>query len=106
MKDHRGYLGGAWAFERMFSDATPPPLYEGTSYRAGTGIPSELPTYAEAEVQVFEPISPACIRAVWIDRTDLTMPVRADLDRLPGPQREIFVQEYLPRFSNNFDSWG
>ncbi|RWJ74644.1 MAG: DUF4433 domain-containing protein [Mesorhizobium sp.] len=106
MKEHRGFLGGPWGFSQMFLDDLPPPLFKGTSYRLETGIPDFLTTCPDAEVQVLEPIAPETIFHAWVERSDLAEAVQAELDRLPGPERDVSLQEFQPRFSNGYAEWG
>jgi hypothetical protein len=105
MKAHRGFLGGPWGFDQMFSEA-PHPQFEGTSYRVETGIPNYLTTRPDAEVQVFEAIAPQAILHAWVDRLDLAHDVQAELNRLSGQERDVCVGEFVPRFSNGYSEWG
>jgi len=50
IKNHRGFLGGPWGFSEIFADDGRP-----------SGMPDCLPTYPDAEVEVFEPILPEMI---------------------------------------------
>jgi hypothetical protein len=90
----------------MFLDDLPSPLFKGTSYRLETGIPDFLTTSPDAEVQVLEPIAPEAIFHAWVERSDLAEAVQAELNRLPGPERDVSVQEFQPRFSNGYAAWG
>lgn len=72
--NHRGFLGGPWGFERMFEDcqlsAMDIRMRRGTFDKA-----PNMPTYVDAEVQVFTPIHPDQIVDVTVasdrDRVEL-----------------------------------
>ncbi|CAH2403648.1 DarT ssDNA thymidine ADP-ribosyltransferase family protein [Mesorhizobium ventifaucium] len=106
MKNHQGRLDGPWALNQMFSDEIEmaPTNFGGTSYRAETGIPLFLTTDPDAEVQVRDRIAPEAIMGVWTRRRDLENEVRQVLNRLPGPNREVLVQEFAPD-SNGYSEW-
>lgn len=107
MKRHRGRLDGPWAFSRMFSDELRPRRFSGTSYRAETCIPECLTTRPEAEVQVFGAVPATAILHAWIDRHDHAGLVQEQLSRiLDGRERTVTVQEFAPRFANDFAQWG
>lgn len=105
MRDHRGRLDGLWGFAQMFSD-NPPPAFQGSSYRTDTGIPHSLTTRPDAEVQVFGAVAPEAILHAWLDRLNLANAVQAELNRLPGQERDVSVREFVPRFSNGYSVWG
>lgn len=106
MREHTGRLDGPYGFAQMFSDNPPRPAFQGSSYRTETGIPDFLTTRPDAEVQVFGPIAPDAIRHAWVDRGDLAEAVQAELNRLPGQERDVSVREFVPRFSNGYSEWG
>jgi len=106
MRSHRGRIDGPWALKRMFSDDNPPAQFTGHSYRLETGIADDRPTYADAEVQVFDPVAPGLIVGAWVNRNDVAEAVGKELARLPGEAREIVVRDFLPRFRNGFEVWG
>lgn len=106
MKARSGFLGGPWGFAQMFSDDTPYLQFKGASYRTETGIPDCLTTRPDAEVQVFGAIAPDAILHAWVDRPNIAEAVQAELNRLPGQERDVFVQEFVPRFSNGYSEWG
>lgn len=91
---HSGYLGGPWGFSRMFAGDGRPP-----------GIPDCLPTYPDAEVQVFEPILPEMILELWIDRPDFAEALQAELNRLPGAERNVVRCSSWPIFQNGYREW-
>jgi hypothetical protein len=53
-KYKRKFLGGPWAFDRMFDDRL---LADGSSYRGESQRPDNRPTDLAAEVQVLKPIT-------------------------------------------------
>lgn len=99
-----GYLGGPYAFELMFEDGSGPALFRGNSYRVETGIPDHLPTYSDAEVQVFGAIPPTLIKAAWVEKADFVEGVQALLDKLPGRKRAVVSGEFS-HISNGYDHW-
>ena len=103
--DHRGRMDGAWAFDRMFAD-NGPQRFVGDSYRMETQIPNCLTTSSDAEIQVMEPIAPAHIIAAWVSEAALAPSVQGHLNLLDGPERDVVVQDFAPRFVNGFDQWG
>ena len=104
MRDHRGFLGGPWAFERMFSDEMAPTRFKGQSYRAETGIPSFLPTDPYAEVQIIGSVSADQIIGAWTCRSDDAAAIQDELNRLPGPERDILVEDFNTA-SNGYSAW-
>jgi hypothetical protein len=74
IRDHTGFLGGPWGFDRMFKDCDVS-TSDARSLRETFGIPPYLPTLEDAEVQVFTPIAPDLIIDVTVtsdrDRRDL-----------------------------------
>jgi len=106
MMGHRGRLDGPWGFRQMFLDETSHPQFQGASYRTETGIPDCLTTHPDAEVQVFGPIPPESILCARVERRNLAEAVQAELNRLPGPERDVHVQEFKPRFWNDHSAWG
>jgi hypothetical protein len=106
MLDHRGFLGGPWAFSEMFSQTSSPRGFTGVSYRMDTGIPDALTTYSDAEIQVLEPISPDYVVGAWTSDVPLAEIVQNSLNELDGPERDVLVRDFSPRFVNEFDAWG
>lgn len=106
MLGKRGHLGGPWAFSMMFDDADHPMSINGGSYRALTGIPDLLPTYPDAEVQVFDAIAPDLIAGAWVSRDDQVVTVSQQLSQLQGPEREVASWPFNARFSNGHALWG
>ena len=90
--------------ERDGSHADAPVLFRGTNYRAETGIPKHLPTHSEAEVQVLGCIAPGLIRAAQVETADIAEGVRALLNRLGGPERTTWAEEFKV-VSNDYDWW-
>ena len=106
MLDHRGFLGGPWAFNRMFSESCHPNGFTGYSYRVDTGIADALTTYSDAETQVLEPISPEYVIGAWANNMRLAEIAQSCLNRLSGSERDVQVRDFSPRFVNEFDAWG
>ncbi|UEM08080.1 DUF4433 domain-containing protein (plasmid) [Skermanella rosea] len=98
MKDVEHHFGtGAWSLNRMFSDQYPPVGFRGKSYRAETCIPPYLPTYPDAEVQVFGGIDPGFVVGAWVntdERKERAEYVQEQLDKLPGPERTTYVRPF------------
>lgn len=107
MKEHRGRLDGFWGFTQLFSDPAGerPQTFSGTDYRAETHIPSFLPTYPDAEIQVLQPIAPNLICGAWVGRPGIAQAVQDELDRLPGTKRPTCVQPFST-ISNDHDRHG
>ena len=104
MRDHRGFLGGPWAFQEMFSESTT---------RAGSreehGLPAVLTTHPDAEVQVLGPISPSHILGAWVSQPSQQKDVELQLACLTlrdGRAREVVVRDFSPRFVVGADAWG
>lgn len=106
MLDHRGFLGGPWAFNEMFSESSRPNGFTGYSYRMDTGIPDTFTTYSDAEIQVLEPIFPEYVIGAWAYNMPLAEIAQNCLNRLPGSERDVLVRDFSPRFVNEFDAWG
>lgn len=106
MLDHRGFLGGPWAFNAMFSGSARPHGFTGYSYRMDTGIPDAFPTHSDAEIQVLEPISPEYLIGAWASTMPLAQIAQNALNRLSGFERDVLVRDFSPRFVNGFDAWG
>lgn len=104
MRDHRGYLGGPWALEQMFSDEMAPARFKGQSYRAETGIPWFLPTDPDAEAQIIGSVSADHIIGAWTCRNDHAMAIQGELNRLAGPERDILVEDFNT-VSNGYSEW-
>lgn len=62
---HRGFLGGPWAFERMFADKQVS-IADNGSYRERNRFSDFLPTDEQAEVQVLDAIEPRLIVDVTV----------------------------------------
>lgn len=105
MLRHRGFIGGPWAFSQLFAD-TSPQGFVGASYRSETQIPDSMTTYSEAEIQVMEPIDPEHIIGAWVSDLELAPFVQEHLDRIDGPERDVWVEGFVPAFTNGFDEWG
>lgn len=63
--NHSGFIGGPWAFEKMFADC----VVSGVDERSSRGVYNtreNLPTMNDAEVQVLAPIAPELIRDVTV----------------------------------------
>lgn len=84
IKEHRGWMGGPWAFEQMFSEDL------GTR----EGLPDSCPTDADAEVQVFNVIAPNHILAIAVNRSDLVSPVEQMLAQLVSSPPPVFEEEF------------
>lgn len=65
--NHRGFLGGPWAFDQMFTD-TELSAIDPRSSRGVRQTPLHTPTRNDAEVQVLAPITPDMIRDVTLTR--------------------------------------
>ncbi len=96
MLGHRGFLGGPWALNEMFSPISSPPGFDGESYRSDTGIPDCLTTYSDAEVQVLEPISSNYVIGAWVSKISLAEKVQIYLNQLSGPERDVLVRDFSP----------
>lgn len=94
VKNHTGFLGGPWGFNEMFAKDGRP-----------SGMPECLTTYPDAEVQVFEPILPEMILEAWVDRPDFAETVQAELDRLPGAERNVIKCSSWPIWQNGGREW-
>ncbi|WP_197919084.1 DarT ssDNA thymidine ADP-ribosyltransferase family protein [Thiosulfatihalobacter marinus] len=104
MLNHRGFLGGPWAFEQMFSDEMAPTRFKGQAYRAETVIPSFLPTDPDAEVQIIGSVSADQIIGAWTCRNDHAAAIQGELDKIPGPERDVLVEEFNTA-SNGYSEW-
>lgn len=60
---HSGFIGGPWAFEKMFDDCAVS-VVDQRSFRHVNQTPDNVPTMNDAEVQVLDPIAPGLIRNV------------------------------------------
>ncbi|WP_315923217.1 DarT ssDNA thymidine ADP-ribosyltransferase family protein [Mesorhizobium sp. SP-1A] len=94
IKNHRGFLGGPWGFSEIFTEDGRP-----------SGMPNSLPTYPDAEVQVYEPILPEMILEAWVDRPDYAEVVQAELNRLPGAERNVIKCSSWPIWRNGGREW-
>jgi hypothetical protein len=85
IKDRAGFLGGPWAFEKMF---------EGDESER-EGLASCFPTNIGAEVQVLENIAPTYIRAVVTNDSRIVEPLQKTLSSLfDGARPLVFVEDY------------
>ena len=75
VRKHRGFLGGPWAFEKMFEDR-PVSQIDDRSYRSEFQRAANHPTNESAEVQVLDPIAPELI----IDVTVRNQRVKGELE--------------------------
>lgn len=107
MKNHRGRLDGPWGFEQLFADPAGerPRSFSGTDYRTETQIPTFLPTYPDAEVQVLQPIAPDLICGAWVEKLEIAQAVQDELNRLPGDERTTWVRSFST-ISNDHDRDG
>lgn len=106
MRGLRGFLGGPWAFNRLFSNTPSPKGFTGESYRENTGIPEFLTTFSEAEIQVLEPIGAEYIRGAWASDLHLAKILQNGLDSMPDYDCKVISQDFSPRFENGLDAWG
>jgi hypothetical protein len=95
-----------YAFDRMFEDLDPCGWIDGEGYREKLGLPANLTTFPDAEIQVMDTIPPEWITDVWIEDTANADAVQAELNRLPGPERDVLVQSFEPRFKYGGKCWG
>lgn len=84
IKEHRGYRGGPWAFDKMF----------GGTEADRSGLADNQPTDNDAEVQVLEAISPAYILGAVVDRFEMVEPVQLILNNLPEGPRAVQVDPF------------
>lgn len=63
--NHRGFIGGPWAFDKMFEDRC---VHPSESYRASRNRLDYQPTDNAAEIQVLEPIAPELIIGAFTGR--------------------------------------
>ncbi len=92
VREHSGFLGGPYGFRKIFEDVSykwPP-----ESHRTEVGIPDNLPTFSDAEVQVFNFIHPGRIIGAWVTDGELGKVVDGHLKRLPGYERTVFVRPF------------
>lgn len=104
MRDHRGFLGGPWAFQEMFSEST-----TRVGSREEHGLPSVLTTHPDAEIQVLSPISPSLILGAWVSQPSHQKIVESQLACLTledGRAREVVVRDFSPRFVAGSEAWG
>lgn len=93
----RVFLGGPWAFERMFEDKVSGASPEEESYREMNNIRDCCPTRLDAEVQVLERIAPELIMGVVVDRASRAARVQALMDRInkiDGDDRNVLVHNF------------
>ena len=84
IRDHRGFLGGPWAFERMFS---------GTDHER-QGKPDREPTDIQAEVQVMETISPDYVLDFTVRSLSVRELLLEEMSR-SGYQRPVAVNSAI-----------
>jgi|GEM_PF-1265434 len=104
MRDHRGFLGGPWAFQEMFGEST-----TRVGSREEHGLPAVLTTHPDAEVQVLGPISPSLILGAWVSQPYQQKDAESQLNCLTlkdGRAREVVVRDFSPRFVVGADAWG
>ena len=65
--NHSGFIGGPWAFEKMFADCAVSAIDQRSS-REVHNTRENMPTMNDAEVQVLAPIAPDLIRDVTVAR--------------------------------------
>jgi hypothetical protein len=92
VREHSGFLGGPYGLRRIFEDVSfkwPP-----ESHRTEAGVPHHLPTFSDAEVQVFNAIGPQRIMGAWVTDVELGGVVDGHLKRLRGFERTVFVRPF------------
>jgi hypothetical protein len=94
IRDHRGHLGGPWAFSRMFEDR-PVSLLDTRPARSAFQRPDCQPTDSQAEVQVLDPVSPDAI-------IDITAGSRMVKDELEAVMAEIGVERPVVLYEELF----
>ncbi len=80
----KGYIGGPWAFERMFEDI-PVGFRDNRSWRALNNMPDHMPTRNDAEVQVRQPIAPDLLRSLTVESDRVRLfaeAVMKDIERI------------------------
>jgi hypothetical protein len=102
----RRSFGTTSAFLEVFEDACPFGRYRGASYRDENGIPPSCPTRPDAEVQVFEKIALDFIRGAWVEEHELGVKVRAELNKLPGAERNVCIESFNEKFWVGNFVWG
>lgn len=65
MVNHSGFIGGPWAFKKMFADRIVS-AFDKRSLREICSTPDNTPTMNDAEVQILEPVGPELIRDVTL----------------------------------------
>lgn len=85
MRDHRGWCGGPWAFDRMF---------DGSIEERTERAPCE-PTFEDAEVQVLEPIAPTHIFGALVATPAAARRVDAIFRETPGIARVVEMNPAL-----------
>lgn len=85
IKNHPGWRGGPWAFEKMF---------EGNN-EARTGLADCYPTYSDAEVQVMQSIAPTYIIGAVVSRPAKAEIVNEMLNGTLGRHRPVVVEDLL-----------
>lgn len=84
IKGHRGWLGGPWALDQMFSE----------QLGARDGLPDSYPTDPEAEVQVLSAIAPKYVRAIAVNRPEIAAQVEQGLVELLGSSPPVVVERF------------
>lgn len=84
IKNHRGWRGGPWAFNEMFSE----------KFGMRNGLPNNHPTDPEAEVQVLEPITPKCILGAVVNQSEMVEPIQRVLSELFDQLPLVIVEDF------------
>jgi hypothetical protein len=95
IRHHRGFIGGPWAFRKMFDDR-PMSVVDSRSSREALGLLDRQPTDNAAEVQVLESIVPDLIRGVFAPNHRLKLELEALMQSI-GRVRPVKVLEELCR---------
>lgn len=84
IKYHRGWLGGPWALEQMFSERLGP----------RDGLRDSCPTDPEAEVQVLSAIAPEYVRAIVVNQPELAVSVEQTLVEFFGQSPPVVIEAF------------
>ncbi len=95
-----------YAFDRMFEDLDPCGWMDGKGYREKIGLPSNLTTYPDAEIQVMEKIPAEWISGAWVEGESDAHDVQDLLDNLPGAERDVMHGSFEPRWCYGGKEWG
>lgn len=102
--NHRS--GSTTAFLKLFEDWQEYGLdLKLRSHREAHSIPDFLPTDPSAEVQVFDDIPPGCILGALVEREELAHSVQAELNRLEGHERTVWLGPLRDLLSQNCPIW-